>query len=44
MTATSGRAAAAAKSWSPTVANLLVIILLEMVAFGVLRYFINRIV
>lgn len=35
---------AATKSWTPTVANLLVLIVLEVIAFGGLRYVINRIV
>lgn len=29
--------------WSPTVANLLVILVLEIVAFGVIRYLFKRI-
>lgn len=32
-----------AKGWSPTVANLLVILVLEIVAFGVIRYVFKRI-
>lgn len=31
-----------AKSWSPTVANLLVLVVLEMVAFSVIRYVFKR--
>ncbi len=31
-----------AKSWSPTVANLLVLLVLEIVAFGVIRYVFKR--
>lgn len=41
---TSGRGLVATKSWTPTVANLLVLIVLEVLAFGGLRYVINRIV
>ncbi len=32
-----------AAKWSPTVANLLVILVLEIVAFGVIRYAFKRI-
>lgn len=32
-----------AKGWSPTVANLLVILVLEIVAFGVIRYVFKRV-
>ena len=42
--ATSGRGLAGTKAWTPTVANLLVLIILEVIAFGGLRYVINRIV
>jgi hypothetical protein len=31
-----------AKNWSPTVANLLVLVVLEIVAFGVIRYAFKR--
>lgn len=41
---TSGRGMAATKDWTPTVANLLVLIVLEVVAFAGLRMLINRIV
>ena len=41
---TSGRGLAATKDWTPTVANLLVLIVLELVAFAGLRYVINKIV
>jgi hypothetical protein len=41
---TSGRGAAATKEWTPTVANLFVLIIVEMVAFAGLRMLINRIV
>lgn len=33
-----------AAKWSPTVANLLVILVLEIVAFGVIRYVFKRVV
>lgn len=42
--ATSGRGMASTSQWTPTVANLLVLVVLEVVAFGGLRYLINRIV
>lgn len=42
--ATSGRGMAGTSSWTPTVANLLVLVVLEVIAFGGLRYVINRIV
>lgn len=42
--ATSGRGMASTSQWTPTVANLLVLVVLEVVAFGALRYLINRIV
>lgn len=32
-----------AKQWTPTVANLMVLLVLEMVAFGVIRYLFRRI-
>lgn len=32
-----------AKGWSPTVANLLVLVVLEIVAFSVIRYAFKRI-
>ncbi len=35
---------ASTKEWTPTVANLLVLVVLEVVAFGALRYVINKIV
>lgn len=41
---TSGRGMAATREWSPTVANLLVLVVLEVVAFAALRMLINRIV
>lgn len=41
---TSGRGMASTKDWSPSVANLLVLIVLEVVAFAALRMVINRIV
>jgi hypothetical protein len=41
--ATSGRGLGTSQ-WTPTVANLLVLIVLEVVAFGGLRYLINKIV
>lgn len=41
---TSGRGLAGTKTWTPTVANLLVLVVLEVVAFGGLRYVINKIV
>ena len=41
---TSGRGLGATKQWTPTVANLLVLVVLEVVAFGALRYVINKIV
>lgn len=31
------------KKWTPTVANLLVLVVLEIVAFGVIRYVFKRI-
>ena len=31
-----------AKTWSPTVANLLVLVVLEIVAFGAIRYLFKR--
>lgn len=34
---------AAAKSWSPTVANLLVLIVVEIAAFAAIRYAFKRI-
>jgi len=40
----SGRGLAGTKSWTPTVANLLVLVVLEVIAFGALRFVINRIV
>lgn len=33
----------AAKGWSPTVANLLVLVVVEIVAFGVIRHVFKRI-
>lgn len=36
-------AAATAKGWSPTVANLMVLVVLEIVAFGLIRYAFKRI-
>lgn len=42
--ATSGRGMAATSEWSPTVANLLVLIVVELVAFAALRMVINKIV
>ena len=44
MAATSGRGLAGTKEWTPTVANLLVLVVLEVVAFAGLRYVINKIV
>ncbi len=41
---TSGRGMAATKEWTPTVANLLVLVVLELLAFATLRYVINKIV
>lgn len=41
---TSGRGFAATKEWTPTVANLLVLVVLEVIAFAALRYVINKIV
>lgn len=41
---TSGRGLAGTSAWSPTVANLLVLIVLELIAFAGLRYVINKIV
>lgn len=41
---TSGRGFAATRTWTPTVANLLVLVVLECIAFSGLRYVINRIV
>jgi hypothetical protein len=41
---TSGRGLASTQSWTPTVANLLILVVLEVVAFGALRYVINQIV
>lgn len=41
---TSGRGVASTKSWTPTVANLLVLVVVEVVAFAGLRMIINRIV
>jgi hypothetical protein len=41
---TSGRGAASAKSWTPTVANLLVLVVVEVLAFAALRMVINKIV
>jgi hypothetical protein len=41
---TSGRGMAATAQWTPTVANLLVLIVLELLAFAGLRYVINKIV
>lgn len=35
---------AGTKEWTPTVAHLLVLVVLEVLAFGVLRYVINKIV
>ncbi len=32
-----------AKTWSPTVANLLVLVVLEIIAFGVIRYVFKRV-
>lgn len=32
-----------ARAWSPTVANLLVLVVLEIVAFGVIRYVFHRV-
>lgn len=44
VSATSGRGMAGTKEWTPTVAHLLVLVVLEVLAFGVLRYVINKIV
>jgi hypothetical protein len=33
----------AAKGWTPTVANLMVLLVLEIVAFGVIRYVFKRV-
>ena len=44
MAQTSGRGLGGTKDWSPTVANLLVLIVLELAAFAGLRYVINKIV
>lgn len=41
---TSGRGLSSTKSWTPTVANLLVLVVLEVLAFAGLRYVINKIV
>ena len=41
---TSGRGLSSTKDWTPTVANLLVLVVLEVVAFAGLRYVINKIV
>lgn len=41
---TSGRGLAGTSQWTPTVANLLVLVVLEVVAFAGLRYVINKIV
>lgn len=41
---TSGRGLGSTSSWTPTVANLLVLIVLEVLAFAGLRYVINKIV
>lgn len=41
---TSGRGMASTKEWTPTVANLLVLVVLEVLAFASLRYVINKIV
>lgn len=41
---TSGRGLSSTKSWTPTVANLLVLVVLEVIAFAGLRYVINKIV
>jgi len=41
---TSGRGMAATSEWTPTVANLLVLVVLEVLAFAGLRYVINKIV
>lgn len=41
---TSGRGAASTSQWTPTVANLLVLVVLEVLAFAGLRYVINKIV
>jgi hypothetical protein len=35
--------AGAGKGWSPTVVNLLVLVVLEVVAFGVIRYVFKRV-
>lgn len=44
MSQTSGRGLSGTRAWTPTVANLLVLVVLEVVAFGALRYVINKIV
>lgn len=41
---TSGRGLGATREWTPTVANLLVLLVLELIAFAALRYVINKIV
>jgi hypothetical protein len=41
---TSGRGMAATREWTPTVANLLVLVVLEVFAFAALRMVINKIV
>lgn len=41
---TSGRGVASTSQWTPTVANLLVLVVLEVLAFAGLRYVINKIV
>lgn len=41
---TSGRGMAATKEWTPTVANLFVLVVVEIIAFAALRYVINKIV
>lgn len=33
----------ATKGWTPTVANLMVLLVLELVAFGVIRYVFKRV-
>lgn len=42
--ASSGRGMKATSQWTPTVANLMVLIVLEVFAFAALRYVINRVV
>ena len=37
-----GRFSGAAQGWTPTVANLLVLVVLEIVAFAVIRYVFKR--